>query len=157
MSYSPFGGDGYPAIDQVTGEVFQAAACDSRTCGTATTGVPGLYMNIGTPDAQGNLHFLDDNGAGGQDLTKLVKIADTPTGSPDTLFSVLSMDSARNLVVVWCISSSTPSLRQVFVSAASAASGWTNWTAPVQVSDGSTTTGDAVNVFPWIKAGGPGR
>src|SRR5438270_11244748 len=28
MSYSPFGGDGYPAIDQVTGKVFQAAACD---------------------------------------------------------------------------------------------------------------------------------
>jgi hypothetical protein len=27
----------------------------------------------------------------------------------------------------------------------------------VQVSDGSTTTGDATNVFPWIKAGGPGR
>jgi hypothetical protein len=27
----------------------------------------------------------------------------------------------------------------------------------VQVSDGSTATGDAVNVFPWIKAGGPGR
>src|SRR5438105_13689071 len=27
-SYSPFGGDGYPAIDQVTGKVFQAAHCD---------------------------------------------------------------------------------------------------------------------------------
>ena len=34
---------------------------------------------------------------------------------------------------------------------------WNNWTTPVQVSDGSTATGDAVNVFPWIKAGGPGR
>src|SRR5205085_7823583 len=30
-------------------------------------------------------------------------------------------------------------------------------TTPVQVSDGSTSTGDAVNVFPWLKAGGPGR
>src|SRR5689334_23418277 len=124
MSYSPFGGDGYPAIDQVTGKVFQAAACDSHTCGTAATGVPGLYMNIGTPDANGNLTFLDDNGAGGQDLTKLVKIADTPNGSPDTLFSVLSMDSARNLVVVWAVSSNNPAQRQVFVSAASASSGW---------------------------------
>jgi hypothetical protein len=159
MSYSPFGGDGYPAIDQVTGKVFQAAACDSHTCGSAsaTNAVPGLYMNIGTPDANGNLTFLDDNGIGGQDLTKLVKIAETRNGSPDTLFSVLSMDSARNLVVVWAISSDSPAQRQVFVSAASAASNWQTWTAPVQVSDGSTTTGDATNVFPWIKAGGAGR
>src|SRR2546428_14098301 len=67
------------------------------------------------------------------------------------------MDSARNLFAVWCISSSNPGLRQVFVSAASAASGWTSWSTPVRVSDASTATGDAVNVFPWIKAGGPGR
>ena len=154
--YSPFGADGYPAIDQVTGKVFQAAGCDSKTCGTSTTAVPGLYLNIGTPDSTGTLHFLDATGTG-QDLTKLIKIADTPTGSPDTLFSVVSMDSGRNLVAVWCISSSTPADRQVFVSAASAASGWTAWTAPVQVSDGSIVTGDATNVFPWIKAGGPGR
>src|SRR5207302_2489629 len=130
--------------------------CDSKTCGTSTTAVPGLYLNIGTPDSTGTLHFLDATGTG-QDLTKLIKIADTPTGSPDTLFSVVSMDSGRNLVAVWCISSSTPANRQVFVSAASAASGWASWTKPVQVSDASMTTGDAVNVFPWIKAGGPGR
>ena len=155
-SYSPFGGDGYPAIDQVTGKVFQAAACDSKTCGTDSTAKPGLYMNVGSPDAQGNLHFLDDNGAGGQDLTKLVKIADT-TGPPDTLFSVLSMDTKRNLVAAWTVNSTDPALRQTWVAASSASSGWTRWTVPVQVSDGSTTTGDATNVFPWIKAGGPGR
>jgi len=155
-TYSPFGADGYPAIDQVTGKVFQAAACNSQTCGTSATSTPGLYLNIGTPDATGILHFLDATGSG-QDLTKLVKIADTPTGSPDTLFSVLSMDTARNLHVVWAVSSSNPAQRQVFVSASSAASGWTTWTPPVQVSDGSTATGDATNVFPWIKAGGPGR
>jgi hypothetical protein len=156
--YSPFGADGYPAIDQVTGKVFQAAGCDNKTCGTstATTATPGLYLNIGTPDATGTLHFLDATGTG-QDLTKLIKIADTPTGSPDTLFSVLSMDSARNLIVVWCISSGTPAQRQVFVSAASAVSGWKSWSTPIRVSDGFTATGDAVNVFPWIKAGGPGR
>src|SRR2546425_2097932 len=154
--YSPFGGDGYPAIDQVTGKVFQAAACSSMTCGTSATATPGLYMNIGTPDAGGNLHFLDATGSG-QDLTKLVKIADTPTGSPDTLFSVLSMDTGRNLEVVWTVGNSNPALRQTFVSASSAASGWRTWTAPVQVSDGSTATGDATNVFPWLKAGGPGR
>ena len=150
--YSPFGPDGYPAIDQVTGKVFQAAGCTTNS-GCVSN---GIFLNIGTPDATGTLHFLDATPTG-PDFTKLIKIADTPTGSPDTLFSVLSMDSARNLVVVWCISSNTPTQRQVFVSAASAASGWTNWTTPVQVSDASTATGDAVNVFPWIKAGGPGR
>ena len=156
VTYSPFGADGYPAIDQVTGKVFQAAACDAKTCGISAMATPGLYLNIGTPDATGMLHFLDATGSG-QDLTKLVKIADTPNGSPDTLFSVLSIDSGRNLEVVWAVSSTNPAQRQVFVSASSAASGWTSWTAPVQVSDGSTTTGDATNVFPWIKAGGPGR
>jgi len=95
VTYSPFGSDGYPAIDQVTGKVFQAAACDASRCGTSATATPGLYLNIGTPDATGTLHFLDATGTG-QDLTRLVKIADTPTGSPDTLFSVLSMDSGRN-------------------------------------------------------------
>ena len=152
VGYSPFGPDGYPAIDQVTGKVFQAAGC---TIGNGCTS-NGIFLNIGTPDATGTLHFLDATGTG-QDLTKLIKIADTPTGSPDTLFSVLSMDSARNLILVWCISNSDPSKRQVFVSAASAAMGWTKWTKPLQVSDASTTSGDAVNVFPWIKAGGPGR
>jgi hypothetical protein len=153
--YSPFGADGYPAIDQVTGKVFQAAACDAKTCGTSTAATPGLYLNIGTPDATGTLHFLDATGTG-QDLTKVIKIADT-NGSPDTLFSVLSIDSGRNLHVVWAVSNNDPALRQVFVSASSAATGWKTWTAPVQVSDGSTTTGDATNVFPWLKAGGPGR
>ena len=55
------------------------------------------------------------------------------------------------------ISNSNPALRQVFVSGASASTQWKTWTPPVQVSDGSTLTGDAVNVFPWIKAGGAGR
>jgi len=151
--YSPFGPDGYPAIDQVTGKVFQAAGCTTDDGCTSS----GLWMNIGTPDSTGTLKFLDDNGAGGRDLKKLVHIADTPTGSPDTLFSVLSMDSGRNLEVVWTVSNRNPALRQTFVSASSAASGWTTWTAPVQVSDGSTATGDATNVFPWLKAGGPGR
>jgi hypothetical protein len=150
--YSPFGADGYPALDQVTGKVFQAAGCTTSAGCTSN----GLFLNVGTPDSTGTLHFLDPTPLG-QDLTKLIKIADTPTGSPDTLFSVLSMDSARNLFAVWAISSSTPAQRQVFVSAASAASGWQSWSKPVQVSDASTATGDAVNVFPWIKAGGPGR
>src|SRR5437867_3266720 len=118
-TYSPFGGDGYPAIDQVTGKVFQAAGCNAKLCGTSSTATPGLYLNIGTPDATGTLHFLDATGTG-QDLTKLVKIADT-NGAPDVLFSVLSMDTARNLFAVWAVDNDNPALRQVFVSASSAA------------------------------------
>src|SRR5439155_18284826 len=127
--YSPFGGDGYPAIDQQTGKVFQAAGFPNDD------GTHNLLLNVGTPDAQGNLTFLDAPAApgGGSDYSKLIPIATGLSGSPDELFTALSMDTARNLFVTWVIDSDTPSLRQTFVSAASAASGWTNWTAPVQV------------------------
>src|SRR5205823_12687910 len=47
--------------------------------------------------------------------------------------------------------------QQDFGNAPSSGSGYTNWSTPVQMSDGSTVTGDAVNVFPWIKAGRAGR
>jgi hypothetical protein len=154
-TYSPFGGDGYPAIDQVTGKVFQAAGFPNDD------GTYDLRLNIGTPNAAGNLTFLDAPVApgGGPDYSKLVRVAGNLPGDPDVLFTVASMDTARNLFVAWAqdAEASNPGQRQVYVSAASAASGWTNWTPPVQVSDGSTATGDAANVFPWIKAGGPGR
>ncbi len=154
-TYSPFGADGYPAIDQQTGKVFQAAGFPNPDGKTYD-----LDLNVGTPDAQGNLTFLDapTSSGGGPNNVGLTHIVDNLPGSPDTLFTVLSMDSARNLFVVYDIlDKSTPSHDQAYVSASSAASGWKTWTAPVQVSDGSTATGDAVNVFPWIKAGGPGR
>jgi hypothetical protein len=156
VNYAPFGSDGYPQIDQQTGKVFEAAGhqdADGKTF--------DLLLNIGTPDASGNLTFLDAptaSSGGGQNIAGLIPIATKLPGSPDTLFSVLSMDSARNLFVVYTVNDSNNFKNdQTFVSAASAASGWRTWTKPVQVSDGSTATGDAVNVFPWIKAGGPGR
>ncbi len=151
--YSPFGPDGYPAIDQVTGKVFQAA-------GMPDGNKFDLDLNIGTPDAKGNLTFLDHptSPGGGPNANGLIPIATKLPGAPDTLFSVLSMDSARNLFVVYAVNNtSKPGDDQIWVSAASAASGWKTWTKPVQVSNGSVGTGDAVNVFPWIKAGGPGR
>jgi hypothetical protein len=147
--YAPFGADGYPAIDQQTGKVFQAAGNDNGD------GTFSLLLNVGTPDALGNLTFLDaptiTNPTG--DPSRLIHIADHLSGSPNTLFPVLSMDTNRNLFAVWAISNSNPASRQVFVSAASAASNWRTWSPAVQVSDASTGTGDAVNVFPWIKAG----
>lgn len=150
--YSPFGPDGYPAIDQQTGKVFEAAGFPNGD------GTYDLLMNIGTPDASGSLTFLDAPTAsgGGPNDGNLIHIANDLPGSPDTLFSALSMDSARNLYAVWAVSGSAAQ-DQVYVSASSAASGWRTWTKPAQVSDASTATGDATNVFPWIKAGGPGR
>ena len=143
-SYAPFGADGYPAIDQVTGKLFQASGSGSS-----------LLLNIGTPSATGDLTFLDAPTAAAPngDTSKLIHIADNLKGSPDTLFSVLSMDQARNLYVAFAVSSSTPSDRQVFVSASSPDTGWQRWTTPVQVSQSPSN----VNVFPWIKAGGAGR
>src|SRR5437879_5714571 len=152
---APFAADGDPAIDQLPAKAVQASGSQN------SDGTFSLLLNIGTPDASGDLTFLDfpsvANPCG--DSSKLIHIADNLSGSPSTLFTVLSMDSARSLFITWALSpnSGSPALRQVFVSASSAASGWTNWSTPVQMSDGSTVTGDAVNVFPWIKAGGAGR
>jgi hypothetical protein len=147
-SVKHFGADGYPAIDQVTGKVFEAVYNGNT-----------IQLNIGTPQATGDLCFLDSTiaEAGCPTGTGVITVASGVVNSGDTAnFVVSSMDSARNLYVVWVGRSGTPAQRQVFVSAASAASNWTTWYGPVQVSDGSAQTGDAVNVFPWIKAGGRG-
>ena len=77
----------------MSGKVFQAAA--SRN----SDGTFALLLNMGTPDANGDLTFLDfpttANPCG--DSSKLIHIADNLPGSTNTLFTVLSMDSARNL------------------------------------------------------------
>jgi hypothetical protein len=154
-TYAPFGADGYPTIDQVTGDVFQAAGNDNGD------GTFSLLLNIGKPGPAGDLTFLDapDGTHPNGNPANLIHIADKLPASPDTLFSVASIDAGRNLFVAYALSApkTNTAQRQVFVSAASAASSWKGWTPPLQVSDGATTTGDAVNVFPWIKAGGPGR
>jgi hypothetical protein len=110
-----------------------------------------------TPDASGQLTFLDapTSSLSGPNYANLIHIADNLQGSPDTLFTVLSMDTARNLFAAWALSpkSNNPAQRQAFVSVASAASGWTKWSTPIQASSPPSM----VSVFPWVKAGGPGR
>jgi len=149
--YCPFGADGYPSIDQGTGNVFQAEY------GNTTNGVSSILLNIGTPDATGTLTFLDapTTTMTTGDPSKLITVA---TGVPDDSgeaanFVVSSIDAARNLYVAWVGRSATPAKRQVWVSVASAASGWRSFSTPVQVSSAPS----AVNVFPWIQAGGTGR
>src|SRR5204863_8165229 len=122
MANRPFGGHAYPAIAQTTGKVFQPAGSPNDD------GTYDLLLNVGTPDAAGNLTFLDAPAlpGGGPDYTKLIHVADNLPDSPDVLFTVASMDTARNLFVAWAVDagSGNPGQRQVFVSAASAASGW---------------------------------
>jgi hypothetical protein len=150
--YAPFGADGYPAIDQVTGNVFQAAGIQDPTSKKWA-----LKLNIGTPNAAGYLKFLDyplSDPCG--DKGNLITVAQGLPESPDTLFSVVSMDNDRNLFAVWAVGASgkntPPADRQVFVSAASWQTGWTKWAPALQVSAAPSM----VNVFPWIKAGGHG-
>ena len=161
LNYTPssstahFGADGYPSIDQVTGDVFQANYNGSA-----------IALNIGRPDAGGNLTFLDDASGGTSNLITVNSTHVDNNSGEAANFVVSSIDSARNLYVVWVGRSLIPSQRQVYVAAAPANNAtpfdgcstncWNHWTPAVQVSDGSGTTGDAVNIFPWIKAGGPG-
>ena len=163
LNYAPansdngnFGSDGYPAVDQLTGKVFEASGCP---------GGNALCLNIGTPvDSSGNLCFLDDPASitiGGTAVscspgTGLITIASGLAGDPDLLFPVSSMDTGRNLHVTFAVRgavSGSTSTYQVFTTVASAATNWTQWATPVQVSLPPSN----VNVFPWMAAGGPGR
>lgn len=148
--YAPFGADGYPAIDQVTGDVFEAAGLQN------SDGTWSELLNIGTPDATGQLTFLDQGNTDASQLPRLlIHVADGLPASPDVLFTVLSMDTARNLYAVYAVSAgqANPGQRQVYVAAASAAGGWRTWTKPVRVSNSPSM----VAVMPWIKAGAAGR
>src|SRR5256886_10505806 len=95
-----------------------------------TTLFRSLRLNIGSPNAAGNLTFLDAPvlPGGGPDYSKLIHVADNLPDSPDVLFTVASMDTARNLFVAWVLDAGTsnPGQRQVFVSAASAATRWSD-------------------------------
>jgi hypothetical protein len=150
QTYAPFGADGYPSIDQVTGEVFQAAF------GPVTNGKASILLNIGTPDVNGTLTFRDlpsattpcDANAG------LITVAANQVADAGDAanFVVSSMDTARNLYISWVGKSADPTKRQVYVSVASASSNWMSWST-VQVSSPPSLVG----IFPWVKAGGPGR
>jgi hypothetical protein len=147
-----FGNDGYPAIDQVTGKVFEAAG----------DGNGNLKMNIGTPsDAAGDLKFLDD--APGT-AASLVTVATGLSGDPNSHFPVLTIDKNRNLYASWNqVNATDPTKDQVFITAAppndtrpgkTCTNCWTDWAPITQVSDGLAATGDVVNSFSWSASGG---
>ncbi|MBV9101446.1 MAG: hypothetical protein JO198_10455, partial [Candidatus Dormibacteraeota bacterium] len=155
-----FGCDGYPSVDQQTGNVFETSGC-------TVNNTPSLCLNIGVPDSSGNLCFLDDpasimingvahtcmSGGGNYIGNSLITVASGLAGDPDLLFTVSSMDSGRNLHVTYIVNSGTDFTKyQAFTTVSSPNSNWTVWATPVQLSDSST-----LNVFPWMVAGGPGR
>ena len=144
-----FGADGYPAIDQQSGRVFQAALNGGDT-GTA------MLLNIGTIQADGSLKFLDDAAPGDVSATtKLIKVAGVQSDIQEAEFPVASMDAARNLYVAWvqkCCKSGDFTRHQTFLAVAPASSGWTRWTV-TQVSSSPSQ----LSVFPWVKAGSAGR
>jgi hypothetical protein len=154
-TFCPFGADGYPSIDQTTGKVFQAEF-------GSVSGADAIQLNIGTPLPDGNLCFLDDNSATCEGKPKgIITIAlNNPTLS-DVIhdsteaanFTVSSMDSGRNLWVVWVNHATDPNLHQAWVSVASSDSGWKTWSTPVKVSSAPSK----VAIFPWIQAGDSGR
>src|SRR5205807_9096007 len=90
-----FGSDGYPAVDQVTGKVFEASGCGDGT---------SLCLNIGTPvDSAGDLCFLDDPASitiGGTPVKcpatpGLITIVKGLAGDPDLLFPVARSEERR--------------------------------------------------------------
>jgi hypothetical protein len=134
-----FGADGYPSIDQVTGKVLQATFFDSTT----------IKLNIGTPDAAGNLTFLDDKSGG---TANLVTVANNVDNNGDVAnFVVSSLDDARNLWVAWVgRDNGDPSQRQVYAAVARADTNWSMFSQPVRLSAAPSL----VNIFPWVKAAG---
>jgi hypothetical protein len=132
-------------VDQLTGTVLQAISVDS----TSDVGIAILTRDPATPADPALKN------------AQIIKIADLP---PDTttfgLFPVTAFDQARNAYVVWVTrgdanqsSGTDPDAWQIFYSYATAATGWTEWSAPTKINAPPANT----NVMPWAVAGAAGR
>ncbi len=131
--------DGNIVIDQHTGKMLALV-------NHSETGKPnGLALAVGTPDANGDMTFGYNTVAAGLPLP------------PDLLFPVLAQDSNRTLYATWIEDGngdvSNAASYHVFYSYATAATGWTNWSAPRRLD----TIPSLTNVFPWVAAGGKGN
>jgi hypothetical protein len=135
-----------PVIDEVTGQVFGITTnFDARNDGAADGVGTNTYLNIGRPDAAGNLTWLDQPG---NDVSKLVPVLKGKTASH---IKTMGMDAARNLYLVYNLDLTGD--YGLYVTTASAATGWRHWSKPVRISDPGTRT----NVWPILVAGSAGR
>jgi hypothetical protein len=121
---------GVPVVDQHTGDFL--GLCSDSSGG-------GLALAVGVPDATGHLTFH---------YTTAVDTADT--ADPETLFPILTQDTARNLYAVWI---DHKDYRVHYAWAPPGANNeWTQW-SPVRTIDKPPSN---TNLFPWAKAGGNG-
>jgi hypothetical protein len=123
---------GVPLVDQYTGDFLGLTSEKSNST--------GLALAVGVPDALGHLTFHYNTAVDPDDMT----------GGPETLFPILTQDTARNLYAVW-IDDTT---YQAFYAWAppGADNEWKNWSKPIRIDRPPSNT----NLFPWAKAGGPG-
>lgn len=139
VSYShhagDFAGDGVhqpnhtpPIVDQYTGDFL------GMTTGKTND---SLALAIGKPNAAGDLTFHYNPIA-------------TLSGDPQTLFPILTQDSARNLYAVWIQDNDY----KVYYSWAAPGrdNEWRHWSKPRLISRAPSN----VNVFPWAAAGHDG-
>ncbi|MEA2645916.1 MAG: hypothetical protein QOE92_999 [Chloroflexota bacterium] len=147
--YNPFGADGVPTIDQVTGKVFEASFASNDT----------IHLNIGTPiNANGDLCFLDPAPSSElcPETSGLITVATGRHNDSGAVasFMVTSLDMARNLWVAWVDSSSTDAEDQTYVAVSPPGDNncWCTFSPAIQVSSPPSQVG----IFPWIQAGAAG-
>jgi hypothetical protein len=121
---------GVPLVDQYTGDFL----------GLCTDEGGGLALARGVPDATGHLTF---------DYTTAVP-PDAMEGSPETLFPILTEDTARNIYAVW-IEDQTYQAYYAWA-APGPDNTWSKWSDKIRLSKPPSNT----NLMPWAKAGGPG-
>ena len=134
---------GPPVIDQATGTVLQVI-------GRKNTNSVDVAILTRDPAAPADPSLKN---------VRIVHVADLPPGlEQDAIFPVSAFDEGRNMYVAWATrsegtASEDPAAWQVFYSGSRAASGWRNWSPPVQLSSPPANT----NLFPWAVAGADGR
>jgi hypothetical protein len=122
---------GVPLVDQRTGDFLGL---------TGNNGSRGLALAIGVPDATGHLTFHYQEAVSEDEMV----------GSPETLFPILTQDTARNLYAVW-IDDKTYHAYYAWAPPG-ADNEWKHWSKPIRIDKPPAN----VNLFPWAKAGGPG-
>lgn len=135
--------DGPAVVDQRTGTVLEAIATKGGNVAV------GVYTRGKDPKDPGLTQ------------AKSYVIANLPSAdmTVGALFPVIAIDRARNAYVAWVTrdngvtAAKEPKAWQIYYSHASAASGWTKWSAPRRLSHKPSNQ----NIMPWITAGTRGR
>jgi hypothetical protein len=134
--------NGNIVVDQLTGSLLGLMATTSPNAGHE-----GLSLAVGQMQADGTQTNFTNH-----------LVADVP-GSPEVLFPVLAMDKARNAYAVYSVNCAqgkplADPCFHIFYSYASAATGWSVWSAPRRV---DTLKTNQSSLMPYVAAGGAGN